>query len=76
MTTTVSRHDLDEVRELLNAFIDRTGESVTSIALRAGVKRQFLSQIRSGSYASSPQFENVVKVCQAIGKRMIFVDAE
>jgi transcriptional regulator with XRE-family HTH domain len=75
MSTIASREELDDLRELINEFIKTTGESVTSIAERAGVKRQFLSQLRSGSYESSPQLENVKRVAAAIGKKMIWIDA-
>lgn len=75
MPTTVSRNELDELRELINAHIEETGESVTAMAERAGVKRWLLTNLRSGKYASSPTLENYQRVLKAIGKRTIIVDA-
>ena len=76
MPTTVSRQELDELRDLINEHIERTGESVTSLAKRAGITRPFMSQLRSGNYPFSPSFDNVKLAAEAIGKKIVWIDAE
>ncbi len=74
MPTIVSKSELDEIKGLINEHIERTGESVTGLAKRAGVRRQFLSQLRSGNFDSTPHFENLKLVLKALGKKFIVVD--
>lgn len=74
MPTTVSRQELDELRALINEHLETTGESVTSIAKRAGVGRSVVSNLANGSYRSSPSLEVASMVASAIGKRISWVD--
>ncbi len=74
MPSIVSKSELDEIKDLINLHIERTGESVTGLAKRAGVRRQFLSQLRSGNFESTPHFENIGLVLKALGKKFIIVD--
>lgn len=74
MPTTVSRQELDELRDLINRHIEQSGESVTSIAKRAGVRRAFVSNIRNGNFETTFYLENVRLIGAAIGKRLKWVD--
>ncbi len=74
MPTVVSKSELDELKELINQHIEDTGESVGDFAKRCGVNRNFISHLRTGSYTSSPQLENVGRILKALGKRIIIVD--
>lgn len=74
MPTTVSRQELDELRSLINEHIESTGESVTALAVRAGVARGVVSRLRSGNYPSSPSLEVIKLVGASLGKRISWVD--
>jgi len=76
MPTTVSHEELEQLVVLLREHRDSTGESVTSIAERAGVRRGQLSQLISGSYAHTPQFEVVCRIARAIGRKVSFPSAD
>jgi transcriptional regulator with XRE-family HTH domain len=73
MPTVVSHAELEELMRLVAEYRDRTGESVTAIADRAGVRRGQLSQLLSGNYPHAPHFEVVAKIANAIGRRVAFV---
>ena len=75
MPTTVSRQELDELRDFINEHIERTGESVTSLAKRAGMTRRMVSELRSGSYPSNPGIDVLQRIGSVLGKRLIWVDA-
>jgi transcriptional regulator with XRE-family HTH domain len=75
MPTTDSRAELDDLREMLENHIDATGETVTAIAKRAGLRRQFVSEFRSGNFEYSPSIEYLKKLAASIGKKMIWIDA-
>lgn len=72
MPTTVSKNELDELVELMREYRERTGDSVTAIANKAGLKREMVSRILSGNYASSPSFEVVAKICRVAGVQIRF----
>lgn len=75
MPTTVSQPELDQLVEMIRVHRESTGETVNSLAARAGMPPSILSRIIQGTYDSSPSLDRVAALCQAIGKRMTFVDA-
>lgn len=76
MQATVSQDELQELMQLVQAFREQTGESLTSIAARAKVDRGQLSQLNAGTYKHAPQFEFVARVAHAIGRRIAFLPEE
>lgn len=72
MPTTVSKVELEQFRKLLNEHFERTGESVTALAERTGVRRERLSLLRSGSRDHSPRFDVISRIARAIGRRIEF----
>lgn len=73
MPSTVSQSDLDQLMVLVNEHREQTGESVTAIAARAGVTREQVSRLLSGSYPHGPQFEMVARIAKAVGLKIAFV---
>jgi|GEM_PF-2234502 len=76
MPTTVSQDELQQLMGLVTDHLEQTGESVTSLAARAGVRRGQLSQLLSGNYPHAPQFEVVARVAHAINRRIEFLPNE
>lgn len=72
MATDISHDELERLIGIVAEFRERTGESVTSIAARAGVRREHLSRMLSGEYPHGPQFEVVAKLAKAVGRRIEF----
>lgn len=69
MPTIVSQDTLCELGRLIANACER-GDSVTAIAERAGVNREFVSSLRNGTYRSSPTLDRMQAVCDAIGVRI------
>lgn len=74
MPTTVSKAELDELRELIEDHIERTGVSVTQVSVETGIRREVISKIRSGKYPSSPTIEIYKKLLSFMGKKWVVVD--
>lgn len=70
MPTVTSLSELDAIRDQVKAFISSNGETVTSLALKADVPRDFLSRFVNDSYKHSPSFEYVSRLVHACGKRI------
>lgn len=68
--TTASQEIMEQLAALLNEHRESTGESVTSLAIRAGVDRGQLSRFMSGSYPHGPQFEFVARIANAINVKI------
>lgn len=75
MPTTVSQEELDSLVAAIRSHRERTGETVNSLASRAGVPPSILSRIIQGTYESSPSLDRVAALCRAIGKRIAIIDA-
>lgn len=73
MPTVVSHAELEQLMALVAEHRSKTGESVTAIAERAGVRRGQLSQLLSGAYPHAPHFEVVAKIANAVGYRVTFL---
>ena len=69
MPTAISQSTIDELRALIQDACER-GDNVSSIARRAGLRREMVSGLRNGTYTSSPSLEFVEQLCQAIGCRL------
>lgn len=76
MTPTVSQDDLHHLITLVDAYRERTGESISALALRAGVHRGQLNQLITGSYIHAPQFEFVSRLARAVGLQIQFVPTQ
>ena len=72
MPTIVSSDELEQLVRLVADHRERTGESVTAIAARAGVPREKVSRLLSGTYPHAPQFEMIARIARAIGYRIAF----
>jgi DNA-binding phage protein len=72
MPTVVSHAELEELMRLVAEYRERTGESVTAIAARAGVPREKVSRLLSGTYPHAPQFEMVSRIAKAVGYKIAF----
>lgn len=59
--------ELQGIRKALIAHLSASGESVSNLAVRAGVKRDFLYRFVNGTYKNAPSFETMVSVVRAIG---------
>lgn len=74
MPTTVSKREIEEFRTLIDSYLGESGESVSALAVRAGVDRSLLSKIRNGTYERSPTLDVMHKIGKCIGKRLIWID--
>jgi DNA-binding phage protein len=72
MPTIVSTDELEALVRLVTDYRERTGESVTAIAARAGVPREKISRLLSGTYPHAPQFEMISRIAKAVGYRIAF----
>lgn len=70
MPTTVSQEDLDHLVDLLRDHLRQSGETQGALAIRAGVRREMVALLLNGKYTSSPTFDNVAKIANAIGFRI------
>lgn len=61
---------LVQLGELIDDVCSR-GESVTAIAIRAGVHRDLVSRLKNRNYRSVPSLSNVEAICGAIGYRLV-----
>ena len=71
MPTTVSSDILAELGRLICDACQR-GDNVSAIAERSGVSRKAISQIKNGTYSSSPSVEMLASICHSIGHRLSF----
>lgn len=63
--------EVEQVRSLVNDYIERTGVTVTSIATDAQLPRAFLYRFLSGSYEHSPKYEDICRLLSAVGYRLV-----
>lgn len=71
MPTVSSEHDLENIREEIKAFLVGSGDTITALAERADVPRDFLYRFINGSYKYSPSFEYICRVIHACGRRIV-----
>ena len=60
---------LNQLGELIDQAC-KNGETVSDIAMRAGLSRDLVSRLRNRSYRSAPSLLHVEAVCNAIGHRL------
>ena len=63
----------DDLLEQLACMIDdacKRGDTVSAIAERAGLQREFVSGLRNHTYRSSPTIDRFKAVCDAIGVKI------
>jgi lambda repressor-like predicted transcriptional regulator len=54
------------------AYIARHGSSLSSVSVKAGLHRNFLTQLMADDWRE-PQFGNVVKICRSIGVSITYI---
>ncbi|WP_160149395.1 helix-turn-helix domain-containing protein [Roseiconus lacunae] len=72
--TTVSKSQLDELRDIIIDHLEESGETVGDFAKRAGVHRNLVQLLKTGDYPSSPTLEKCIRLLEACGKTWIIVD--
>lgn len=68
---TYAADEVEQVRTLVKNYVERTGVTVTSIAAEAQVPRAFLYRFLSGSYEHSPKYEDICRLLDAVGYRLV-----
>lgn len=76
MPTTVSEHALSDLCEKVVAHLESSGETQGQLASRAGVRREMVSLLVNDSYKSSPSYEVIIKIANAINLKPQWVPVE
>ena len=68
---TYAADEVEQIRVLIREYIDQHHCTVTEIAATAELPRDFLYRFLSGSYQHSPKFEDICRLLDAIGYRLV-----
>lgn len=71
-TTIIDLSSLDQLRQLVRDHQEKSSETLTELAIRAGVSRTLVYRVVNGSYDSSPSYEFVCRLCSALGLKIEF----
>ena len=67
---------MDQLSDLLNEYLEESEETVSSLARRCGLRREFINRLKTGTLRGSPTFDSVLVLLSSIEKKLVFVDDE
>ncbi|WP_145078058.1 helix-turn-helix domain-containing protein [Aureliella helgolandensis] len=70
MATVTNETEINDIRDEINEFLRSNGESITALAERSGVPRDFLYRFLNDKYKYAPSFEYISRLVRAIGRRL------
>lgn len=71
MPTVSSESDLQNIRAEVKSFLACSGDTITDLAAKADVPRDFLYRFINDSYKYSPSFEYISRIIHACGRRIV-----